>query len=155
MRAQNLVRVLDGAKILLGAGQDFRHVGHQAVAVFAVGAVEFLDGIEVAQVPPVKHQVVAAPHAGNAVDRKADPLVQAHAGVEHQERKDHAVDQRPGDQVLRPVFYQPAQHAGLELAVRVPGGLFKLDALALDLEEHPAFLLVNRRAQFGFKRGHL
>ena len=78
VRTQNLVRMLDGAEVLLGAAQDLVHVGHQSAAVSAVGAVEFLDEVEVLQVLAVEHDVVAAPHLGDAVDRETAPLVETH-----------------------------------------------------------------------------
>ena len=155
MRAQDLVCVFDGAEILLGAGQYFGHVGHQPVAVLAIGAVELLDEVEVAEVAAVEHEVVAAPHFGDAVDGEAGPLVEAHAGVDQQQGNHHAVNERAGEQVLWPVGHQPAKEAGLEFAVGLADLPLEFDALALDLKEHPAFLIVDCRAQFGFQFGHL
>ncbi len=109
MGAQNLVGMLDRTEIGFGARQNFAHVAHQPVAVFTVEAVEFLDEIEVLQLGPVIHQVVAAAHLGDAVNRKAAPLVKTHAQVQQHQRKNHAVDDGAGDQVLRPIGHQPAE----------------------------------------------
>ena len=155
MRGENLARVLDRTEILLGARQDLGHVSHQPVGIFAIGAVNLLDPVEITEVVAVKYQVVAAPHPGDAIDRKAGPLVDADEGIEHDERNRHAVDERPGDQVLRPVDHQPAQKTFLQLQMRIPDRTLEFDAFALDLEKHPAFLLVDRAAQVILKRGNL
>ena len=73
----------------------------------------------------------------------------------HQQRDHHSVDEWPGDQVLWPVGHQPAEEVGLELAMSLPDGTLELNPLALDLEKHPTFLIVNSSAQFRLELGHL
>jgi hypothetical protein len=81
-------------------------------------------------------------------------LVEADPGIEHGQRQNHAVDQGPGDQVLRRVGHQPSEEVHLELAVRFPNRAFELHALAVDLKEHLAFLPMDRQAQLVFERFH-
>ncbi|MCX7257657.1 MAG: hypothetical protein NTZ64_13285 [Polaromonas sp.] len=104
---------------------------------------------------PIKHDVVGAPHSGNAVNRKTAPLVKTDAHIEHQQRKNHCVNNRAGYQILRAIGDQPAKEILFKLEVCGLDRAFKLHPLALDLKEHFAFLLLNRCAQVAFQRGHL
>lgn len=154
VRAENFVRMFDRAKILLGSRQYFAHVAHQPITVFTISAMKFLDEVQVAQVPAIKHDVIVPPHFGNAINRKASQLIETHAEIEHDERNDHRVNDRPSNEVLRTISDQPAEEAPLQLLVRGLDRAFKLDALAFNLKEYFVFLLLNRRSQFIFKRGH-
>ncbi len=155
MRTKDLVGVFDGAEVLFCACQDLGHVAHQPVAVFAVGAMELLNEIEIPQVMAVEHEIVATPHSGNTVDGKAGPLVEADTGINHEHWNHHAVNDWPGDQVLWPVGHQPSEKVGLELAMRLLDRMLKLHALAFDLEENLALMIMDGAAQLGFERSNL
>ena len=101
--------MLDRAKILFGAGQNFAHITHQAVAIFAVRAVKLLDKVEITQVMTIENHVIRAFDLGDAVNRKAGELVKADEQVKQHHRENHAVDDGACDQVLRAVGDQPAE----------------------------------------------
>ena len=90
------------------------------------------------------------PHLGYAVNRKACGLIEAYEQVE-QQRKNHAVNNGPGDQVLWTVGDQPAEEIILELAMRFFNGTLKLNAPPFDLEKHLRFLLMQRHAYLMLK----
>src|SRR4249920_3225534 len=119
MGADYLARVLDGAEVLLGSRDDLADVGDHSGAIGTVGAMKFLDEVEVFEMLPVKHDVVSAPDLGNAVNRKTGRLIKADAQIGNRQRDDHAVNDRPGDQVLWTVNDQPAEETRLELAMRL------------------------------------
>src|SRR5450830_639365 len=155
MGAQHFAGVFDGAKILLGSSHNLAHKSQQAVAIGAVGAMKYLDEIQVLELLPVKHDVVAPAHLGDAVNREAGGLVEAHTDIQNDHWHDHAVNDGPGDEVLRPVSDQPAKKALFESPVGVADGFFELDPLALDLVQGAVFLLQHDVAQIVFKFGDL
>ena len=142
MRTDDLARVLDRAPVLLGAGGDLARVGDQAGGVAAIGAVEFLERVEIRQLGAVEDDVIAAPDLADAVERETDGVVDGQAEVENRQRHDEAVDERRREQVLRPAGEQPADEAGFEPPVRLPHRLFELDLFALDAVAHLRLLRV-------------
>jgi|BarGraIncu00222A_1022003.scaffolds.fasta_scaffold102693_1 hypothetical protein len=92
VRAQDLAGILDRAEVLFCPRQYLGHVAHEPVAIFAVGAVKLFDEVEIGEVAPVEDEVVGPAHLRDAIDGKAGPLVEADAGIEHEQRQNHAVD---------------------------------------------------------------
>jgi len=84
MAAQHLARVFDRTKILFSSGNDLGDIRDQAGAVCTIRAMEFFDEVQIAEVLPVKHDIVAAPHFRYLVNREASPLIQAYAQIQHQ-----------------------------------------------------------------------
>src|SRR5688572_18349376 len=95
---RNRVRVLDRAPILFSAGGDLAYVGEQTVRVAAERTVDLLDAVQVRELASVDHEVGRAGHARDAVDRKADPLVDPDPRVEGEERKQQRIDGRCSDE---------------------------------------------------------
>lgn len=155
MGAEHFAGVLDRAEILLGARHNLADVGDQSSAVGTVGAMEFLDEVQVFELLPIEHDVVAASHLGYPVDREARRLIEADEEIEDDERDDHAVNDRPGKQVLWAVCQQPMEKSRLESAVSFHDGMLELDLLALNLEEQTALLVAQRVAQLFLKCAHL
>jgi len=98
--------------VLFGARDDLPAVGDQPVAVAAIHAIEFLDGIEVGQVLAIDDDIVPAHHPRNAVDAEADSLIKADGQVEQGQGQDHAVDDRRGEYRQRTRMAQVAAQAG-------------------------------------------
>ena len=155
MGAEYLARVLDRAKILLGSREDLAYIGNQPGSIGTVGTVEFLDPVEVAEMLPVKHDVVGTLNFHNFVNRETGRLVEAHTQVQNKQWDDHEVDDGPGDEVLRPVSHQPAEKSLLEPQVCLSDGAFEFDALSLDLEEHAGLLLLQCCLQIIFESRYL
>ena len=155
MGAEYLARVLDRAKVLLGSRHDLAHVGNKPSSIRTISAVEFFDEIEVFEMLPVKHDIVGTTDFRNFVNRETGRLIEADEQIENNQRDDHAVDDRSGDQVLRTVGNEPVKKSHFEPAVRVLDGMFEFDALPIDLKEHAALLIVERCPQFIFEGSHL
>jgi hypothetical protein len=103
--------VLDRAPVLLRSRHHLAHIGRQPVGVGAIGAVELLDQVQVAQVRAFEHHVVAPTPPRDAVQRKAQPLVQRDGQIHQQQRQQQRVDQRRGDHVAPLRFGHAAQQA--------------------------------------------
>ena len=127
--------MFDRAEILFSSGDHFSYIGNHAVAVCAVGTVEFFDKIQVIELLPVVENVVAAFHLFDAVDRKAGQLIKRHEEIRDQQRNDHRVNNRAGDQVLRAVGDQPAKEIRFQSFMCFFDRLFKFDAFAFDLKK--------------------
>lgn len=155
MGAEYLARVFDRAKVLFGSRHDLTHIGDEPGAIGTISAMEFLNEIEVFELLPIQHDIVGTSNLGNFVNRETGRLIEADEQIENEQRDDHAVDDWPGNQILRTVGNQPAKKSSFELAVRLFHGLFEFDALALDLEEHAGLLFLQRRSQIIFESGYL
>src|ERR1700719_755822 len=75
MRAEDPAGVLDRAPIDFGARRHLAHKCDRAVGIGAIGAIDFLDDVEISEMVAVEHQIVAASHLWNLVDGKADRLI--------------------------------------------------------------------------------
>ena len=75
--------------MLLGASDNFLHIGDGTVDIAAIGAVQPFNGIEVTEFVAIQNDVVAAPDFWNAIGGKADELVGGRPEI-HQHRGDDA-----------------------------------------------------------------
>src|ERR1019366_2778778 len=86
--------VLDRAPVDLGARRHLAHEGDHAIAIGAIGAIDLLDDVEIGEMVAVEHQIVAAVHFWNFVDRKADRLIRYHPDIDQYERNDQRIYHR-------------------------------------------------------------
>jgi len=79
VRADDIARMLDRTKVLFSSGHDFTDLRNQSGAIGAVVAVKFLKPVQIAELPAVEHDIVAASHLLHAVDRKTGGLIKTDA----------------------------------------------------------------------------
>ena len=155
MQPNNLARVLDRTKVLLGSGDDFADICNQSRAIRAIVAMKLLEKIQVFQIAAVKHNEVAALDLVNSIDRETCGLIKADAQIRHRQWDDHAVNDRSGDKVQWAVRNKPTKESHLQFSVRLFDGFLEFNPLALYLKKHAALLLVQNGLQFTFQGSHL
>ena len=84
MRTQYFTSMLDGAKILFSARNNFTHIRNHATAVGAVGAMKFFDKIQVMELLPIKNNIVSAPDFFDAVNGETSHLIKTDEYIRHQ-----------------------------------------------------------------------
>ena len=98
MGALHATEVLDRTPVLFRSRGNLRHVSQDSVGVGAVLAVDLLDQVQVLEMVPVKGQILPSPHIRDAVDRKAQPLIETANQVQQGDRDETGVNDRRGDQ---------------------------------------------------------
>ena len=146
----DFLRVLDRAKVILGPRGDRARKGQHTIGICTVSAREFFNGIQVLQMA-VKGDVVAAAHLGHAVDRKATGLLQTDTQTQQHKGHDWTVDDRSGQQVPRPVGYQPVKETRLQSRMRLMGRLLKLYRLPAQPKQQAGLLLMQGVEQLGLQ----
>ncbi len=136
MRPQHAAGVLDRAPTDLGARGDLAEEGGQAVGVGAVGAADLLDRVQIGEVMAVEHEIVAAAHLRDPVDRKADRLIGHHGEIEQHHRDDQGIDHRGHQDDKRTGVDQITHRLGLDLAVKLRHLLLEHDLPVLEVEAH-------------------
>ena len=155
MRAENFSCMLDGAKVLLGARDNFTDVGNHAGAVGTISTVKFFYKIQVIKLVPIKYNVISPTYFFDVVNRKASQLVKGNEYICNHQRNNHQVNDWAGNQILRAVSHQPAKKIHFQPAVCFFDGLFKLNAFSLNLKKHAGWLFAECRTQFVLKHGNL
>src|ERR1039457_6190982 len=90
VRPQHPAGMLDRAPVNLGARRHLARKRDRAIGVGAIGAIDLLDDVEIGEMVAVEHQVIAAAHLWNPVDRKADRLIRHDPDVEQRDRDDQS-----------------------------------------------------------------
>ena len=99
MASENVLRVFDWAPILLSLGSNLCCVGEDTVCVSAVGAIEFLESVEVWDKVTVNDDECRASDSRHSVETKTDGLVQRERQVQKSNGNHHRVDERSGKNV--------------------------------------------------------
>ena len=81
----------------------------------------------------IEDEVVAAAHAGDAVEWEADELVERYRDIGEQQWKEHRVDDRRSDDVAQAGAQQVLEQPGLEAALLFEHFLFEADALVFEV----------------------
>ena len=107
-----------------------------------------LEAVEVFEMPPVIDKVISARHFGDFVNRKAGHLIKRDAKIDQRQRIHQGVNDRPGENVLRPVGDDPVKNAPLYLAMRRADGTLESDTHAVKVRFHRGHLSVNHALAF-------
>src|ERR1035437_1445067 len=129
VRAEHPAGMLDRAPVNLGARRHLAHKGDRTIGVRTISAIDLLDDVEVGEMMAVEHQVIAAAHLRNLVDRKADRLIRHDPDVEQRDRDYKRIDHRRG---------QYDQRIGIDEIARYPRPDLAVDPQHLFLEHDPA-----------------
>ena len=103
---------------------------------------------------PVEHEIVRALHLRDAVDRKADHLVNGHEQIQQDQRHDHRVDDRRGNDDEKVGVPDVREKSGLQFAMPTQHFLFEHHAAAFhpDPQCGPALGDVGVHFRFQFAR---
>jgi len=142
---------LIGAPVLLGARGDFAREGDDAVGVGAIGAVELFQFVEISQMMAAKHQIVSAFDLGDAVDRKADRLKNAHENVEQHKGDDASVNHRRGQHHQRTGAEQIRQQLLAQRAIAAQQFLLERDAAVFQADAQFGAALGEFGVEFAFQ----
>ncbi|MPL82868.1 hypothetical protein SDC9_28817 [bioreactor metagenome] len=137
MRALHPPRVLDRAPVFLGPRRHLADIGDDAVAIAAIHAVQLLDAVQIGQVMAVDHHMVAPAHLLDAVNRKADRLVDRDEQIKQREGDHHGVDQRRGQHDERPGAAQEQPQVDPGVPMRLAHTLAKDHPPALEVIAEP------------------
>lgn len=88
--------VLDGAPILFSASRDLSGTSKHAIGVATVFAVKFFGPVKIVESATIQNDVVAAIDLGDAIDRKADELVNCHHQIKESDGHEAEPDDRSG-----------------------------------------------------------
>jgi hypothetical protein len=106
--------MLDRAPVLLGARRDLSGEGGDPVSVGTVETVEFLDDVQIGEVLAVEDEVIRPSGFGDAVDGKADDLIDGEEEIQEEERDEPRIDERSGNYVEGPRLDDVTEQSGLE-----------------------------------------
>src|SRR4029079_16595570 len=99
VRSTDAPRVPNRTPILLGQPRDITYVGKHAVGVPTEHAIELLDRIQVGEMLAINDHVPGPTDTRDAVDAKADGLIEADPDIKRRDRYDHRVNQRGGQKI--------------------------------------------------------
>ncbi|OIQ65420.1 hypothetical protein GALL_530210 [mine drainage metagenome] len=134
MRPEHAAGVLDRAPINLGTRRHLAHERDRTVGIGAIGAIDLLDDVEIGEMVAVEHEVVAAAHFWNLVDRKADRLIGHGRDVEQRDGDNQRIDHRRGQYHQRIGVDQIPRRPRLEFAVDPQHFLLEHDPAVFDAE---------------------
>ena len=129
--------VLDGAPMLLGAPGDFLHIGDQAIDVGTIGAIQLFNGVEITEPRAIHRNVFIAVDLGDAINGKADELIETH----HHVQRDGGDDAGPDDGSSH-----DAQNLGIAEIIKQALSQFAVSCSGALLEEH--ILVLDAVAKF-------
>jgi hypothetical protein len=111
--------VLDGAPVLLCAGDDLPRIGNNSVAVTTVEAIEFFDAIQIGQLMPVHNYISISLYSPYPVQAKTDVLIDSDRQIEKGQGNDHGVNKRGGQDIPKGGAFQPGQNGNFQFAMSI------------------------------------
>ena len=147
--------MLDGAEMLFGPCRDLGEVGEDAVCICAILAIQLLGQVEIGEAVAVERYVGTPVNLRDAVDRKADCLVDGTDDVgEEDGYRAHPDDWRSDDDE-KPRVQQIAMKSDAQLPVFDPDGVGEMNRPALNLVAEFRLFLHGFLNQIPFKLPHL